>query len=79
MIGCGNENFTPDIGNYVNPDKTDGPKELPISNYYETNFIVKDVSGNERIDVNLDLYPSTIKSLSQESKKIILDTKGGQQ
>lgn len=77
VIGCGEENFTPDIRNYANPDSTSESKELPIEHYYETNFMIKDKNGNDKVDVNLGLLPSyQEKRNAQNKKQIILDTTG---
>ncbi len=79
VIGCGEENFTPDIRNYANPDASADPKELPVEHYYETNFIVKDENGHDKVDVNLDLLPIAQRKSDTDSKKtIILDVKGGE-
>lgn len=71
----------------MNPDTKSEYKELPLPQYYETNFVkkddqgnvIKDQYGNNQVDVNLELYPNTIKSMSQKNKEeIILDTIGDQ-
>ncbi|HEY9129155.1 MAG TPA: hypothetical protein VIN02_04905, partial [Sulfurovum sp.] len=80
VIGCGNENITPTMDYYVNPDSNSEHRELPIQNYYETNFIIQDENGNNKVDVNLDLYPDSIPGNDGNKKvEFILDTTGGQQ
>lgn len=51
MIGCGNENYTPDVKNYYTPTATDGLKEYPRSEYYKNNFT--NDKGQMTIDTNL--------------------------
>ena len=79
VIGCGEENFTPDVRNYVNPDSSSEEKEFPIQHYYETNFVTQDSNGKDKVDVNLELFPGTYKGSTTKSKEhMILDTRGGQ-
>ncbi len=71
VIGCGNENYTPDIKNYYTPDAKDGVKEHSRVEYYQDNFTNKD----GKMTINMDLLPQTNKSDSiQQSTQTVLDT-----
>lgn len=71
VIGCGNENYTPDIKNYYTPDAQDGVKEHSRVEYYQDNFTNKD----GKMTINMDLLPQTNKSDSnQQSTQTVLDT-----
>lgn len=75
VIGCGNENYTPDIKNYYTPDSKDGVKEHSRVEYYQDNFTNKD----GKMTINMDLLPQTNKSDSiQQSTQTVLDTTKGQ-
>ncbi|MDM5262645.1 hypothetical protein PF327_00320 [Sulfurovum sp. XTW-4] len=78
VIGCGEENFTPDIRNYANPNESVEPREFPVEHYYETNFRIKDENGNDKVDVKLDLLPNVQRKSDIESKQqTVLDITGG--
>ncbi|MDD3597212.1 hemagglutinin repeat-containing protein [Sulfuricurvum sp.] len=71
VIGCGNENYTPDIKNYYTPDAKDGVKEHPRSEYYQDNF----TNEKGQRTINMDLLPQSDKSDStQPNTQTILDT-----
>lgn len=71
VIGCGNENYTPDIKNYYTPDSKDGVKEHSRVEYYQDNFTNKD----GKMTINMDLLPQTNKLDSiQQSTQTVLDT-----
>ncbi|HEY9129072.1 MAG TPA: hypothetical protein VIN02_04480, partial [Sulfurovum sp.] len=73
------ENFTPKKDFYANPNASDGSNESPVEHYYETNFIVKDENGHDKVDVNIRLFPgSQEKNNAQNKKPTILDVKGGE-
>jgi filamentous hemagglutinin len=51
VIGCGNENYTPDLKNYYTPTAIDSLKEHPRSEYYKNNF--SNEEGQMSIDTTL--------------------------
>lgn len=75
VIGCGNENYTPDIKNYYTPGATDGAKEHPRTEYYKDNF----TNEKGQMTINMDLLSQTNKpEFIQQSTQTILDTTKGQ-
>lgn len=71
VIGCGEENFTPDKYQYYTPNQLDneGKPQAPISNYYHENFEVtkvkKDKDGKEikvkEMTINMELLQNNNK------------------
>lgn len=71
VIGCGNENYTPDIKNYYTPDAKDGLKEHPRNEYYQNNFTNK----NGQMTIDMNLLPQVNKPNTAQT---ILDITKGQ-
>ena len=75
VIGCGNDNYTPDIRNYYTPNRADGKKEYSRMQYYQENFIVKDKKGQPRMTIDTNLLPSSSRTANtQVVDKVIIDT-----
>lgn len=70
IIGCGEENFTPDVENYYtpkNPNKYGDPQQA-IDQYYIDNFAERNSDGNIKMDngkpvmtINMDLLRSNAR------------------
>ena len=71
VIGCGNENFTPDIKKYYTPNKLDekGKPQSPMRDYYKENFEVTRPNGQKVMTIDLDLLPKD----QAEHNKVNLD------
>ncbi len=59
VIGCGNENFIPDIGKYYTPNKLDekGKSQSSIKDYYKKNFEVTRPDGKKEMTIDMSLLP----------------------
>jgi filamentous hemagglutinin len=60
VIGCGDENYTPDIEHYYTPDHLDdkGKPQSPIKNYYQENFEVQRDDGTSEMTIDTELLPN---------------------
>jgi hypothetical protein len=82
VIGCRDENYTPDKDNYYTPNQldADGKPQSPIGNYYEDNFAERNSDGNIKMDngkpvmtINMGLLPKNNQE-NTINNQIILDT-----
>ena len=66
VIGCGDENFTPNIENYYTPNSSDGKIEHPRAVYYQSDFS----NENGQMTIDMGLLPNNMKQsdLSSISK-----------
>ena len=69
VIGCGDENYTPDKESYNTPNQLDdrGRPESPLRQYYQDNFIVIEDDGSERMTLDLDLLPESMRQPIKEN------------
>ena len=73
VIGCGKEKFTPEKGNYNNPDAPDGTKQSPLTQYYKENFEVTRPDGTKEMAIDIDLLPTSPRVHMQQ---LNIDTVG---
>jgi len=61
VIGCGDDNYIPDMNSYDDAKSPKNHHSRSVVNYYKENFGTKGKNGKSSTSINLDLLPSDIK------------------